>query len=80
MDSNALGTSPLHRCSFQWTGIDTIAMDINPFVAGGGDAAVAVGVIRGTIDAPIRLSAMEPAVVRQTTAKTSTCVRAFAKR
>ena len=37
-----MDTNPLHRCSFQWTGIDTIGMDTNPFVAGVVDAAVDV--------------------------------------
>ena len=46
MDSNALDTSPLHRCSFQWIGMDTIGMDTYPLIAGGTGAAAGV-IVRG---------------------------------
>ena len=42
MDSNALDTNLFHCGPFQWTGMDTIGMDIYPLVAGDADTVVDV--------------------------------------
>ena len=87
MDSNALDTCPLHRCSFQWTGIDTIGMDTNPFVAGVVDAAVDVitRYDRGSRQAggrgnSFQRAVLRPAVGRRTTLNIASYARPFAAR